>query len=211
MKLDSNDEIIKRRLSQKMKSLTKDISTAIQPSEEELKEFFNENLEKYPTDATYSFYQMFFSPDKRKEWKKEATQLLSTLNKTSLKEALTMGDPIALPQHFNKTTEFHISRQMGSEFTAQLKDLKTQQWLGPIDSGFGTHLVFIETMETKKTASFESVKEKVTSDYLYQKQNQVKASILKEFQKKYSITFAIDNPKFSEAFVSKMKTKIIED
>jgi parvulin-like peptidyl-prolyl isomerase len=100
---------------------------------------------------------------------------------------------------------------MGEEFTSQLKSLEIKKWQGPVDSGFGSHLVFIDAKTNEEPATFEQVKKKVTEDYLFEKQNTVKASILKEFEKKYKIEFDINSEKFPEEFVQKMQSKILAD
>ena len=58
MNLDHNDEIIKRRLAQKMQFLSNDLATLNEPTDEELKKFYDANFEDYLTSAEYSFYQI---------------------------------------------------------------------------------------------------------------------------------------------------------
>ena len=70
MNLDHNDEIIKRRLAQKMQFLSNDIATIKEPSEKELKEFYEKNADNYLSPYSYSLYQIIFSPDQRNDPKK---------------------------------------------------------------------------------------------------------------------------------------------
>ena len=66
MQLDHNDEIIRRRLKQKYEFLVKDLADNQTPSEEELRQFYEENPDFYKAPAKLSFSQIYFSPDKRK-------------------------------------------------------------------------------------------------------------------------------------------------
>lgn len=209
MNLDHNDEILKRRLSQKMKSLTKDIATVIEPTEEELRQYHKEHAANYLTEANYSFHQLFFSPDTRENWRKDALLALNKLKDQSLDAGLNTGDPIAVPKTFENTSAFHISRQMGQAFTTALEALKTDQWQGPVESGYGAHLVYITAKTDAKPASFDSVKEKVLQDYSFDKQQEVKAAIYTEFIQKYEVAIDIQSPKFTEDFVAKLKSKIL--
>ena len=211
MNLDHNDEILKRRLAQKMKSLTKDIATVIEPSAAELLSYFKQHTSKYLLEANYSFYQIFFSPDRRENWRNDASIALKNLKNKSLETALNSGDPIAVPKQFKTTSSFHVTRQMGQEFANALVDLKTNEWQGPIESGYGAHLVYITSKSDEKPAPFESVKDAVYKDYTYEKQQEVKASIYKEFVKKYELNFDIQSDQFTEDFVAKMKSKILEN
>ena len=58
MNLDHNDEIIKRRLAQKMQFLSNDIASMMNPSNEDLQEYLSQHIEKYKTPYTYSLHQI---------------------------------------------------------------------------------------------------------------------------------------------------------
>ncbi len=57
--LDKDDRIIKRRLAQKL-SFLKLESVEKLPSSQELKDFFNDNKEKYYIEPEYTFTLLFF-------------------------------------------------------------------------------------------------------------------------------------------------------
>ena len=60
--LDQDDRIIKRRLAQKL-SFLKQESVEKLPSSQELKDFFNDNKEKYYIEPEYTFTHYFFSSE----------------------------------------------------------------------------------------------------------------------------------------------------
>ena len=208
MNLDSNDEIIKRRLSQKMKSLTKDVSSIIEPSKDELVSYYEKHKNKYSIEATYSFYQIFFSPDKRDNFRLEAKHAIYKANSRTLDEAMLLGDPISLPKKFTNTSSFHIRRQMGAEFANSINELELNNWQGPISSGFGSHLVYITSKKAEEIAPYSKVKKQVLEDFMFEKQQKTKQGILKEFIKKYDIKYDVNDPKFPAEFIEKLKSKI---
>src|SRR4029079_12250965 len=55
MGLDNDDEIIRRRLSQKFNFLQTDLTKAAHPSDKDLKKFYEQHPELFQTDATVSF------------------------------------------------------------------------------------------------------------------------------------------------------------
>src|SRR5210317_959104 len=65
MNLDHNDEIIKRRLAQKMNFLSNDLATLKDPTQEELLSYYDDNKEKYMLSPVYSLYQVSFRSDSR--------------------------------------------------------------------------------------------------------------------------------------------------
>ena len=74
MNLDHNDEIIKRRLAQKMQFLSNDIAKLVEPTDKELNEYYQKHSDKYLAPPSYSLYQITFSADNRKDSYKDATE-----------------------------------------------------------------------------------------------------------------------------------------
>jgi hypothetical protein len=208
MNLDHNDEIIKRRLAQKMQFLSNDISTMVQPKDDELKSYYSKHPDKYIAEAKYTLYQVFFSPDQREDFKGDANRILEQIKNVSFEQALQMGDEISLPNYFESTSAFHLSRQMGNEFTVAISDLKTGTWQGPISSGYGVHLIFIEAKLDPQLTPFDDVRNKVLEDYNHEHQKEVKASILSELEKNYQIEFDVKSEFYSAEFISKMRNQI---
>lgn len=209
MNLDHNDEIIKRRLAQKMQFLSNDISSVVPPTEKELKNFYSNNSERYRKEAHYTLYHVFFSPDTRDDFRGDALKAVSRLKSVPLDQALSMGDEIAIPQVFENTSEFHITRQMGEEFAMAISNLPIGEWTGPIESGYGAHLVYIEEKVDEITVPFAEVQQKVLDDFNYENQKAVKESILNEFAKNYQVQFDVQSDVYSAQLISKMRDKVI--
>jgi len=94
MNLDHNDEIIKRRLAQKMQFLSNDIAAMIEPTDEVLKDYYKEHADKYLTPTAYSLYQITFSPDKRKDYYNDALKTLKQFPEANFKEMKQFGDQL---------------------------------------------------------------------------------------------------------------------
>lgn len=208
MNLDHNDEIIKRRLAQKMQFLSNDVSSMVPPSEDELKAFYKDHLERYIQEASYTFTQIYFSPDLREDWRSDAAQAMEQLANAPEKDGEGKGDPIALPTRFESTTEFHVRRQMGATFTAAIAELETGKWQGPVESGYGAHLVYIDERIEAAPASFEMVQSQVIEDYNYEKEQQVQEAIYEEFKKDYEIDIDIQGIEQADSLVVMLKQRI---
>ena len=65
MGLDKNDEIVKRRMAQKMQFLAEDVAAAREPTTDELKSWFEKNSAKFALPPRLSFRHLYFSPDRR--------------------------------------------------------------------------------------------------------------------------------------------------
>lgn len=187
MNLDHNDEIIKRRLSQKMQFLSNDLANMAKPKDEQLEAFFNENNEKYLLPYQYSFYQIVFNPDKRDNPQDDAEKVLSNFKSASFQEMEKKGDQLPFKYYYSNVYENELSALFGESLTKDLPNLPIGEWTGPIASGFGYHLVFIEDRIQPQLPPLNTIKEKVLNDYSYEQQQTMDALIYEELRKKYTI------------------------
>ncbi len=78
--LDKNDEIVKRRMAQKMQFLAEDVAAAREPTTDELKNWYAKNTVKFSMPKRVSFRHLYFSPDRRGNHAREdAAALLAQL------------------------------------------------------------------------------------------------------------------------------------
>ena len=121
MNLDHNDEIIRRRMAQKMKFLTQDIVEDMEIDDENLQAFLEANQEKFRTEKKISFEQKFFSRDKEGDPMSRARAALSETN--------TQSDPSPVPENFEGVSMFEIRRQLGIGFVEAMDSLGAgDQW-----------------------------------------------------------------------------------
>ena len=60
MGLNKHDQVIRRRLAQKLEFLAKDLVALTPPTEEELLAYFDEHQARYQAPTLYTFTQVFF-------------------------------------------------------------------------------------------------------------------------------------------------------
>ena len=209
MNLDHNDEIIKRRLSQKMQFLSSDIANMNEPNDKELKDFYQENLDAYMSPYSYEMYQIIFSPDRRDDPKTDAQTTLEKIEKQDPVSAKNLGDNMPFPFYFEAVDENELNRQLGMEFSKELEKIETDQWSGPVKSGFGYHLVYIVKKVTPSPIEFETIKAEVLRDLEYQNQQRMNELIYNEFRKNYTIEYDLDPKKFDESFIEYLNDKTL--
>ncbi len=207
MNLDHNDEIIKRRLSQKMQFLASDIVSLNEPSTQELKAYYNKNIANYMSQYTYTMYQIIFSPDKRQDPKKDATIVLEKLIDQNPGKAEGKGDSMPFPFQYRETDATELNRELGMEFTQSLEKLETKNWKGPIKSGFGYHLVFLVEKIEPQPIALESVRTNVLRDLEYENQKNLQQNIFDQYRTNYHIEYDLDPAKFDAAFIDFLKNK----
>jgi len=205
MNLDHNDEIIKRRLSQKMQFLASDIASLNEPNDEELMAFYKENIKSYMSQNLYEMYQIIYSPDYHNNPKVEAENLLQNISQQDPKMAETLGDKMPFPFYFKSVNDNELNRQLGLNFTEELKKLEANQWTGPIKSGFGYHLVFIADKKESAPIPLNEIQAEVLRDLEYENQKRMNEMIFEEFRKTYNIEYDLDPDKFDESFIQFLK------
>lgn len=196
MNLDHNDEIIRRRLDQKLRFITNDMATLKEPTDDELKAFYKKQSSKYRLPATYSFSHIYFSPDKRRDAMADASVVLEGLpkNDVTLNELIKKGDAFPFAYHVDGLTDKEIAGQMGDDFVKALQQLPLKKWTGPVLSGYGTHLLFLNAVKPASEPGLSLVKQEVLRDYQYDLQQQYNTQLLNDFKKDFTIILDIKDP-----------------
>ena len=137
MGLDRDDSIVRRRLAQKMQFLSEDTADSEEPPHAEIEEFFEENRKRFEAPSRVTFSHVYFSPDKRGgQAEADAQQALQSAQPT--------GDRFMLQSRYAERTRDDIAGLFGLAFADDLFELAEGDWEGPVESGYGVHLVRIE-------------------------------------------------------------------
>jgi len=201
MNLDHNDEIIKRRLAQKMQFLSNDIAKLVEPTDKELNEYYQKHSDKYLAPPSYSLYQITFSADNRKDSYKDATETLKQHSNATFDEMKNLGDKLPFSYYVENVSANELGLQLGSKFPESLEGQETNKWIGPIPSGFGYHLVYINNKTESKLPDFDLIKNIILRDYEYDIQEETNELIYNELKKNYNIDFDIKSNDFDPKFV----------
>ena len=208
MNLDQNDEIIKRRLFQKMKFFASDLASLNKVDDNELRIYYKENAEKYMTTTSYSLYQIIFTSDNRNNPQRAAENILKKFPNANFEAMKNKGDKLPIPYLMENLTEDELRSQLGVEFKEQIQSVEINKWVGPIASGYGKHLIYITKKEAPQLPKLESVKRKVTGDYEYDNQQKLEESIYLELKKNYIIELDIQSKDFDPEFVKLLQEEI---
>jgi hypothetical protein len=211
MNLDHNDEIIKRRLAQKMNFLSNDLATLKEPTKDELRKYFEENQDKYLLPPIYSFYQISFRSDSRTNAESDASQTLVSIKDQSPENVKEQGDELPFPYFFKSIDKDELDRQLGLEFATALKDLDTVMWSGPVRSGFGWHLIYMTNKIPARVPELESIVKELKRDFEYENQRKINDQVYDKLRTNYEIEYDLDPEKFDAAFVEYLKNRDVSN
>ena len=187
--LDQDDTIVRRRLAQKLEFLVQDTSRLAEPTEKDLRRFYEANPERFQTDARISFTQVFFSREKRAAAATEAKAALSDLSRGA--NPADVGDRLLVDSEIIDADMQSVAGQFGREFADAVFALKPGAWNGPIESGYGLHLVRVSEVKPAKRRAFSEVKTQVLEYWREQRQRQDNEKYFASLLKKYDV--AVDD------------------
>ena len=149
MGLDKDDEIVKRRMAQKLQFLAEDVAAAREPTTAELKSWFEKNNANFAEPNRVSFRHLYFSPDRRgQRARDDAAKALAKLagQPQDAKLAASLADPFMFQDYYRDRAPEFLGKEFGPRFAQAVAKLPPGSWQGPVESGLGWHLVFVDTV-----------------------------------------------------------------
>jgi peptidyl-prolyl cis-trans isomerase C len=193
MNLDHNDQIIRNRLAQKMEAVANDLSLLMNPpTDERLRDYFHRHEAFFTLPPAYAFQQVLFSSNEQ--------QLEAHIE--AMLARLRQGDSIprerqnklALPSVWPLTSEDEIQHAFGGRFVEELAQQSSGQWVGPIASGYGWHLVLIEDRQRARVPAFEDVRDYVAREYEYQAVLDAQNEVYEKLRGNYEVIVTAEIP-----------------
>ncbi len=167
LNLDENDVLVRRRLAQKLEMALNDVAAMIEPSGDDLRQYFETHAHLYLDPARLTLTHKFFSDDRRGD-------TVDADARTALK-ALIAGDTVDDDSfHAAKTLTLHNADRLAQVFGTAFRDAvvahaapprSQRAWFGPVRSAYGVHLVRVHAFREARPQTIVEVREKVLEDW----------------------------------------------
>ena len=193
LNLDNNDQIIRRRLIQKMDYLAQGFYDEAEPlTEQDLRDYYADNQQAYKKAAEATFTHVFISMQNRpsEEAQAMANKLLGQLNaeQVPFENASRYGERFLYNRNYVNREDDEIGSHFGQSFQETLFALNTAgQWQGPVQSSYGWHLVLLVKNAAAYLPEFEEISSAVFADAQRQQQREVKRQAIDKLMAKYQI------------------------
>jgi len=188
--LDKDHEIVKRRMAQKMQFLAEDVAAAREPTTAELKSWFEQHTAMFAQPPRLGFRHLYFSPDRRgARARDDAAKALAKLagQPEDAKIASSLADPFMFQDYYRDRAPDYLGKEFGPQFALAVTKLAPGSWQGPIESGFGWHLVFVDTVIPGRVPAFEEIEPDVKTAWLGEQKAQAWDKAYKEMRAKYTV------------------------
>jgi peptidyl-prolyl cis-trans isomerase C len=188
--LDKNDTIVKRRMAQKMQFLAEDIAAAREPAPAELATWFEANRDQFALPPRISFRHLYFSPDRRGSRARDdaggaLTKLAGQPEDSQL--AATLADAFMFQEYYRDRAPEFLGKEFGPNFALAVAKLPSGSWQGPVESGFGWHLVFVDTVIPGRVPAFEEAEADVKKAWLAEQKVLAWEKAYRDMRAKYTV------------------------
>ena len=103
------------------------------------------------------------------------------------KLAATLGDPFMFQEYYRDRAPDYLGKEFGPVFALAVAKLPPGLWQGPIESGFGWHLVFVDTLVPGRVPSFEEIEGNVKTAWLSEQKETAWGKAYKDMRAKYTV------------------------
>jgi hypothetical protein len=188
--LDLDDTIIRRRLRQKMEFLTDDVAALAEPTEADLAAYLQAHADAFRVQRKFTFSHVYLSPERHGDnLGRDTVELLAQLRQAGDRaEVAELGDPFLLEHRFQSQPAGEVTKLFGEKFTAALGGLEPGQWQGPIESGYGLHLVWISERTDGRVPALGEVRDAVQREWANARRLEMNERFYRELLKRYDVT-----------------------
>jgi peptidyl-prolyl cis-trans isomerase C len=188
--LDKDDTIIKRRLAQKMEFLAEGASIEVEPSTDTLKAWFKDNQQRFALLPRVSFHHLYFSPDQHGERTHDvATKAFEQIagKPGDSKDVAALGDPFMYQDYYGDRSFDEMAKLFGLNFARALVNLRPGSWQGPVESGYGWHLAFVDSSVQGRVPAFEEIEPDIKAAWIGDQRTQAKTKVYETMRERYRV------------------------
>lgn len=127
------------------------------PSTEELLDFYSDHLDRYHSEPTATFEQVFFESAPM-----DAARILAGLQR----DQPTDGDPFDHGLDFEAYGRSMLRGMFGEPFVTALWSAPENEWIGPLETARGWHFVRVRARHAPVLRPFPEVRDQVENDWI---------------------------------------------
>jgi len=193
--LDKGDTIVKRRMAQKMEFVFEDVAALREPTADDLTVWFEKNSERFRLPARATFRHLYFSPDRRgPRTRADAAQGLEKVagKPADSPETMALADRFMFQDYYADRSFDDVAKTFGPPFARALFQITPGSWAGPIESGYGWHLVWVDALTPARVPPFDEVEPDVKTGWIEDQRAQIRQRSFEAMRTRYQVVMPKD-------------------
>ncbi len=188
--LDKDDTVIRRRLRQKMEFVSEDVAAQTEPTDADLNAYLQAHPDSFRIEQRFTFRHVYLDPEKHgANLARDTARLLAQLKQSGGEaDILVLGDSFLLGNDFAAVPASEIRKQFGEKFAEKLSGLPSGEWQGPVESGYGIHLVFITERTEGRQPALPDVRDAVRREWDNARRLEANEKFYQKLLKKYAVS-----------------------
>ncbi len=186
--LDKDDEIVRRRIIQKMQFLLEDLHPPPEPTPVQLQDYYRAHSDRYVVPARATFTHVYFSAERGDTGALSRAEAALDVLAAARGRAPGLGDPFADLYDFSHYSREQVYRLFGhTDFSESVFSVPPGKWAGPFKSAYGWHLLYVQSREAPQTQPLSVARDKVRADYLLDAQSRSNETAFSTLARKFTI------------------------
>ena len=142
------------------------------------------------SNQEFSFRHVYLDPRRHETTlAADAERMLVELNSPGSRlDAAGLGDPITLPLAFDDASASDIKNSLGNQFVKALAVIAPGAWSGPVESGYGMHLVQVSRRTEPRAPALADVREAVKREWQLTRRAEALEKSYRDLLQRYTVT-----------------------
>jgi hypothetical protein len=190
MGLDEDDRIVRQRMRQKLEFLATGAADALRPTDEQLRDYLREHAERFTEEPRIAFRQVHLGPaHERDQLEVVAARWLDRLDNGTRPSELVRAGAMAtmIPPRVPLVRRSEVERLFGGGFADRIMALEPGAWAGPIESGYGLHLVRVDDRRPARLPDLDTVRNRVTAEWRSDRRARLTDEFYRDLRERYEV------------------------
>ena len=107
-------------------------------------------------------------------------------------DATALADPFMFQDYYGDRSLDDVAKTFGPGFARALFQLAPGSWQGPIESGYGWHLVWVDSLTPARAPAFEEVEPEVRTAWVEDQRAAIRQEAFEAMRARYEVVLPKD-------------------
>jgi PPIC-type PPIASE domain len=185
--LERDDIVVKRRVRQKIEMIAEEDASTRAPMDADLSAYLTANQARFVQPAILTFEQVFLGQPTSGHGVVHAVGVTREALRSGT-DPENLGKPTLLPYRMTRTPADLVARDFGGSFAGALEKVPVGEWVGPIDSSFGSHYVRVSDRTPAVAPQLAAVRDHVVREWENERRQRARNDAYAKMRGEYHVS-----------------------